>query len=209
MDRREAILSISTVLGYAITPASIIGLSTSCGKPEDSNQWQPQFFANEDAGLIELLGETILPRTETPGSIDVSAHLFVDGFLEQVATISDQKKCEQGMAQWKSDYKDRTGNDLAKASSEELQEELTHLFSLAPDQQKSINSMLSGDTPQDEQSSGQYLIYSFLIMFKQLIMLGYYASEQIGENVLSYLPVPGKYQACIPAEEVGNVWALS
>jgi hypothetical protein len=45
-------------------------------------------------------------------------------------------------------------------------------------------------------------------MYKQLIMLGYYASEQIGENVLSYLPVPGKYQACIPAEEVGNVWAL-
>jgi hypothetical protein len=208
MDRREAILSISTVLGYTITPASIISLSTSCSKPEDSNQWQPQFFANEDAGLIELLGETILPRTETPGSIDVSAHIFTDGFLEQVSTISDQKKCEQGLAQWKSDYKERSGKDLSKATTEELQEELTHLFSLGPDQQQSINSMLSGNAPQDEQSSDEYYIYSFLMMFKTLIMLGYYASEQIGENVLSYLPVPGRYESCIPAEEVGNVWAL-
>ncbi|GJM29573.1 MAG: twin-arginine translocation pathway signal protein [Cyclobacteriaceae bacterium] len=208
MDRREAIVSISTVLGYTITPASIISLSAGCGKTQVDDGWQPGYFAGEDAGFVGLLGETFLPRTETPGSFDVGAHVFVDGFLDQVAKVSDQDKCKQGLALWKTDYNQRTGNDLIKATSEELQKELTRLFDVGQDQQRSIKKMLSAGKPQDDQLSGQYYMYSFLMMFKRLIMLGYYASEQVGENILSYLPVPGRYEACIPAEEVGNVWAL-
>ena len=205
MDRREAILSISTVLGYSIAPASIISLSTSCSEKEAG--WQPMFFAKEDANLIEQLGETFLPRTDTPGSIDVSAHIFVDGFLSEVAKSPDQDKARQGLERWKSDYNSRTGKNLSKASAETLQDELSGLFGIASARQQEIKSMLEGSDPGGDAST-QYHIYSFLLLFKRLIMMGYYASEQVGENVLSYLPVPGRYEACIPAEEVGNVWAL-
>ena len=205
MDRREAILSISTVLGYSIAPASIISLSTSCSEKEAG--WQPAFFAKEDANLIEQLGETFLPRTDTPGSIDVSAHIFVDGFLSEVAKSPDQDKARQGLERWKSDYNSRTGKNLSKASAEALQDELSVLFGVASERQQEIKSMLEGSDPGGDAST-QYHIYGFLLLFKRLIMMGYYASEQVGENVLSYLPVPGRYEACIPAEEVGNVWAL-
>lgn len=205
MDRREAILSISTVLGYSIAPASIISLSTSCSEKEAG--WQPAFFAKEDANLIEQLGETFLPRTETPGSIDVSAHIFVDGFLDQVAKLPDQDKARKGLERWKLDYDARTGKNLSKASPEDLQEELSGLFGVASEKRQQIRSMLDGGEPGGDAST-QYHIYGFLMLFKRLIMMGYYASEQVGENVLSYLPVPGRYEACIPSEEVGNVWAL-
>lgn len=205
MDRREAILSISTVLGYSIAPASIISLSTSCSEKEAG--WQPVFFSKEDASLIDQLGETFLPRTETPGSKDVNAHIFVDGFLNEVAKSPDQEKARRGLEQWKSDYESRTGKNLSKASSEDLQQELSGLFGVASEKQQLIKSMLEGDEPGGDAST-QYHIYGFLMLFKRLIMMGYYASEQVGENVLSYLPVPGRYEACIPAEEVGNVWSL-
>jgi len=198
-------LSISTVLGYSIAPASIISLSTSCSEQEPG--WQPAFFGTEDANLIANLGETFLPRTETPGSLDVSAHIFVDGFLDQVAKMPDQDKSRSGLVKWKEDYQQRTGKKLEKASMEDLSKELSHWFDIPEDRQSEVRSMLS-TAAKEANVSTEYQVYNFLMLFKRLIMMGYYASEQVGENVLSYLPVPGRYEACIPAEEVGNVWAL-
>ncbi len=39
-------------------------------------------------------------------------------------------------------------------------------------------------------------------------MRGYYVSLEIEENVLTYLPVPGKFEGCIPLSEVGNAYSL-
>lgn len=208
MDRREAILSLTTVLGYTITPASIISLSGACSKPKPGLSWDPQFFQQEGAEIVERLGEVMLPRTDTPGSMDVGAHIFVDRFLQSVATESDQQKCRKGLDQWKSDYQQRSGKSLVDASTNDLQQELSYLFEIDEGQQDSIKQLIREDPPSDVEQAGKYDIYTFLMTYKRLLMLGYYASEQVGENVLSYLPVPGRYDGCIPAVDVGNAWAL-
>ena len=206
MDRREAILSLTTVLGYTVTPASIISLSSSCANPSDDLSWTPQFFEPEGALVTETLGEVILPRTDTPGAMDVGAHIFVDRFLNSVASNTDQEKCRKGLEAWKSGYRQRNGKSLAKASVEDLQKELTHLFDTG--QQNQVKELIAGEPPSDDEQAGRYYTYSFLMTFKRLLMLGYFASEQVGENVLSYLPVPGRYDGCIPVAEVGHDWAL-
>ena len=208
MDRREAILSLTTVLGYTVTPASIISLSSACNQTEPGVSWNPQFFQQQGAAIVEKLGETILPKTSTPGSMEVGAHIFVDRFLQSVATLSDQEKCRKGLDHWKTDYEERSGKPLVQASIEDLQQELAYLLGVDQQKQQQIKEMIAGDPPLEAGQSEDYYIYTFLMMFKRLLMLGYYASEQVGENVLSYLPVPGRYDGCIPAEEVGNAWAL-
>jgi hypothetical protein len=35
-------------------------------------------------------------------------------------------------------------------------------------------------------------------------VFGYFTSEQVGRNVLHYDPVPGRYDACVPIDEVGR-----
>ena len=102
MDRRDAIISITSVLGYTVTPASIISLSGSCTKPEPRVSWSPEFFQKAGASIIERLGEAILPKTETPGSIGVGAHSVVDRFLKLVATVQVQQKCRLGRDHWTS-----------------------------------------------------------------------------------------------------------
>ena len=208
MDRREAIISITSVLGYTVTPASIISLSGSCTQPEPGVSWSPQFFQQEGASIIERLGEAMLPKTETPGSIDVGAHIFVDRFLQQVATEQDQQKCRLGLDHWKTDYLQRQGKPLVEASANDLQQELAHLLGVDLQKQEQILALIDAEPPEEPEHAKQYYSYSFLMTFKKLLMLGYYASEEIGENVLSYLPVPGRYDGCIPAEEVGYAWAL-
>ena len=202
MDRREAILSITTVLGYSVTPASIVALSNACQSNDAlASTWMPQFFSAEDAGLIERLGDTILPKTETPGATDVGAHLFVDKFLAEVASDVDQKKCREGLQIFKSDLKELAGTD-------QIEMLLVKYFEIDQDKRTAINELINNEAPDNPSNQKEYYLYSFLMTYKRLLMLGYYASEQIGENVLSYLPVPGGYKGCIPVEDVGNAWAL-
>ena len=40
---------------------------------------------------------------------------------------------------------------------------------------------------------------------QELVITGYFTSEQVGKTVLHYDPIPGRYDACIPISEVGNV----
>jgi hypothetical protein len=35
-------------------------------------------------------------------------------------------------------------------------------------------------------------------------VLGYFTSEQVGRNVLLYDPVPGRYDGCVPIDQVGR-----
>jgi hypothetical protein len=49
----------------------------------------------------------------------------------------------------------------------------------------------------------------FILMAKELTMLGFFTSEPGATQVLQYLPVPGSYKGCIPLSEAGNgkTWA--
>ena len=45
--------------------------------------------------------------------------------------------------------------------------------------------------------------------FKQQTVAYYLSTEEVATKFLTYLPVPGKYEACITVEEAGGkAWAL-
>ena len=46
---------------------------------------------------------------------------------------------------------------------------------------------------------------TFFYQLKELTVVGYFTSETVGKTVLHYDPVPGRFDACVPIAEVGNV----
>lgn len=46
----------------------------------------------------------------------------------------------------------------------------------------------------------------FFRQLKDLTLFGYYTSQKIGQEVLSYEAIPGPFVGCIPVSEVGNAW---
>ena len=48
----------------------------------------------------------------------------------------------------------------------------------------------------------------FFTLLKELTVLGYFTSEQVGEQVMSYDPIPDTYQGCIPWEDGRADWSL-
>ncbi|CAN0381294.1 unnamed protein product [Ectocarpus sp. 4 AP-2014] len=52
-------------------------------------------------------------------------------------------------------------------------------------------------------------VRSAYLSLKQQTIAYYLSTEEIGKNYLNYLPIPGKYEACISLEDVnGKAWAL-
>jgi hypothetical protein len=49
----------------------------------------------------------------------------------------------------------------------------------------------------------------FILMAKELTLLGFFTSEPGATQVLQYIAVPGSYKGCIPLAEAGNgkTWA--
>ena len=47
----------------------------------------------------------------------------------------------------------------------------------------------------------------FILMTKELTMLGFFTSEPGATKVLQYNPVPGAYHGCVPLAEIGKTWA--
>ena len=44
----------------------------------------------------------------------------------------------------------------------------------------------------------------FFRLIRSATILGYFTSEQVGRNVLHYEPIPGRYEGCIPIDQVGR-----
>ncbi len=207
MERRDVLKSISPALGYTLTPATLAGLLTSC-RTEEKSGWEPLYLSSDGAIIVEELGEALLPQTETPGSKAVKSHVFVDVFLSKVALPADRVIFDAGMMRWQSAFEEHTGKSVTQATAEDFTAGLRTYFSVPEQRQSEIRQLINSPKPQGAEKAVEYLTYKFLFTLKRLIMLGFYASGEIGENVLSYLPVPGRYEACIPAEQVGNAWSL-
>ena len=59
-----------------------------------------------------------------------------------------------------------------------------------------------------ESEIDDYKMYYCLIQVRKLSLFGFFTSEKIGKEVLSFDPIPGRYDPCIPVSEVGNAWTI-
>jgi len=76
-------------------------------------------------------------------------------------------------------------------------------------EQEKIKALTNKDlTEVADTEREKYLLYSFLMKIRYYTLFGYYTSEKVGEEILSYDPVPGVFQGCIPLSDVGNAWSL-
>jgi len=48
----------------------------------------------------------------------------------------------------------------------------------------------------------------YFTLMKQLTLLGYFTSEPGATKALRYVPVPGRFEACIPYKKGDKAWAL-
>lgn len=182
MNRRDAIKKTAGIMGMTITASAGIGLLKGC-TPTGDPKWQPKFLQLDQINLISSIAESILPKTDTPGAIDLHVPEFIDLMLKDNYSPSDQKTFKEGLVSFKQ-------NALAKFSN---------TFEIC-NQEEKTKLLKEEETKSFEHYSNSHK-KTFYLILKELTILGYYTSEYVMTNMLDYHPVPGRYEGCIPITE--------
>ena len=197
LNRRQVLQRVAYLMGGAISAPAVLGVLNGCAPKQQEASWTPTFFTKEQGALVAEIAEIIIPRTDTPGAKDVGVPAFIDTMLKDVYTQEDRDRYVTGLKAF--DDAARTAHSKAFVDlSKPQQTELVKKF-----HDEAVAVELAYDPrPVNLQRP-------FILMTKELTLLGFFCSEPGATQVLQYVAVPGGYQACIPVAQAGNgkAWA--
>lgn len=199
MKRRDALKSLGLATGFVLATPTIASILQSC--TSEAETWTPNFLTQEQGVIITNIVDIILPKTEgLPSATEVNVPEFIDKYLDKVLIVEDQERVKKAFNNIVSILKPNPEDTIEKVTSEDY---ITLLD----------NNMLIKDEIDTERESNpeslDYTTAEFLNALKMLTISTYVTTEQIGENVLKYDPVPSQYY-CGDLQELtgGKAWSL-
>ena len=197
MNRRQVLQRVAYLMGGAISAPAVLGMLNGCAPKQQEASWQPVFLTKEQGAVVATIAEIIIPRTNTPGATDVGVPAFIDTMLKDVYTQEDRDRYVTGLKAFEDAARAAHGKPFVELSKSQ-QTELVRTF-----HDEAVAVELAYDP------RPKTLQRPFILLTKELTLLGFFCSEPGATQVLQYVQVPGGYQACVPRAEAGNgkAWA--
>lgn len=199
LNRRELLQRVAVLMGGAISAPAVLGILNGCSaKP--SAGWQPLFLSKEEGAIVDEIAELIVPRTSTPGARDVGVPAFIDVILKDAYPAEEQARFISGLKDFDSEAQRAHGKPFLELQPAQRVSYLQQVHDAAAAAEK---GQADNDVPVDKRGR------PFVLMMKELTLLGFFTSQVGATQVLQYVAVPGGFQACIPVAEAGNgkTWA--
>jgi len=193
MDRREALKRTAWIMGGVVSAPAIMGILKGCAAKPTIN-WKPVFLNEEQASIITEVAGIIIPKTDTPGAKETNVPAFIDLMLKDVYSKEDQDRYLAGLKAFDEEAKKAHGDSFAE---------------LEPEKQAEFVKKIHDEAVTAERATKPAPPRPFILMTKELTMLGFFTSKVGATEVLQYEAVPGAYHGCLPLKEAGNgkTWA--
>jgi len=198
MKRREALKNLGMATGFFVATPSIISLLQSC--TAEANTWTPEFLSVEQGMVLTNLVDIILPKTDIPSATEVNVPQFIDKYINETIEDDGQAKIKAAFGNIISVLKPDAETKIEKVTQEDYKALL--------DKHMLIKDEV--DAEREANPDSEYMTKSeFLNQLKWMTINAYKTSQQIGETVLAYDPVPGAYY-CGDLQELtgGKSWSL-
>ena len=184
-----------------VTGTAFIGgefFLAGCKNPEAGASME---FSEEDTAFLDEVGETIFPKTSTPGAKEAKIGAFMTVMVNDCYTADDQKVFHEGMKKLNDACKEMHGESFMKATPEQRKSLLTKLDEEAKKyaKEKSDFDKEQSKKEREEKEKGNHDFKKerkpahYFTMMKQLTISGYFTSKEGREGALRYTPVPGKF----------------
>jgi hypothetical protein len=185
MDRREAVRYISLLLGGTLVGAEafLSGCQNNSGK---------ETFSQDDIAYMDEIADTILPTTKTPGAKAAQVGQFMAVMVKDCYTDKEQNTFREGLQKINQLSDKQFGNPFLKATPEQRHNLLVQL-----DKEQKDYSL-----KKKKEDSPHYFR-----MMKELSLLGYFTSKIGCTEARRYVPVPGRYEGCVPYKKGDKAWA--
>lgn len=191
MERRELLKLIAVLTGGAMIggEAFLSGCKT-VGKTDAG-------FSAANIALLNEVGETIIPATDTPGAKAANVGEYMKAIVTDCYTQAEQDAFMKGLTQLDEASKKMHSKSFMDAAPEQRHALLVSLEKEAKEYNK---QQTDKDRPEKEKFENEGKPYDFVglpkhyyTMMKQMSIGGYFSSEVGVKQALRYLPVPGKY----------------
>jgi hypothetical protein len=176
ISRREAIRRAALLAGVVLSPEWLSLVDRAATPAAQTLSLTPA-----QATMVSAIADRIIPRTDTPGAADVGVPAFIDLLYGQFMTDAERKLLTDGLAEVEAAAKSAQGATFATLSADR--------------QDAVLRGIAKAEEGRDQ---------GFFRLIRSATVLGYFTSEQVGKNVLHYDPVPGRFDSCIPIEQVGR-----
>jgi hypothetical protein len=182
LARREVLRRAAWVLGGVISAPAALAILQGCSAKDapKAADWQPKFFKGDEARVVTAIADIILPHTDTSGALDANVPAFIDSMMDAVYAPDAQARFREGCAAFAAAQVD--GRRFLD------QDRVAQTASV----KQALESALAGDAKPRP----------FILMARELTLLGFYTSQPgITEN-MEYNPVPTAYHGCVPVSRM-------
>ena len=186
MNRRDAVQRVAFLMGGMISAPAMAGIM---GKKTNRGAFVQ--FTPEQESLLAEVADVIIPTTTTPGAKAAKVEQFIVRVVRDCYTKADQDIFYAGLEKLDADCKSKFGTGFVASNATQKKEALT-------------TSMLEADLAR-KNKKGQA---TFFFMMKELTTTGYFTSEIGATKALEYLPIPGKFDGCMPLIAGQKTWAI-
>ena len=183
MKRRDALKNIGLAAGFAAITPSIFSMLQSCTSTTET--WVPSYLTSEEKTVVTNLVDIIIPKTATtPAASEVNVPQFIDNYILEVLEVKDQEITRAAFNKIITLLKRDTESNIGDVTLEQYKSFLDeHMF-------------LSKEVDPEREANPEALTMTsseLLNQLKWMTIYGYKNSEEVGENILAYDPVPASY----------------
>jgi len=220
MKRREAIEKVALLMGVAVSSPSLAAMLTRKNTLEEHNAALKD-FTPKIAALLEEIVETIIPTTKTPGAKAAGVDKFITTMIADCYTEKERKYFLDGINeidlksqnQHKKSFVELSQperNEIFQSFEKEAFEKMAKKKALMKEEKKEKAEKLAEISNKEKSvatNDNMDLPHPYF-MLKDLTVLGYFTSEIGTTQALEYLPIPGRYNGCVPLAKGQKAWAL-
>jgi len=187
--RRAALLRLGALCGLAgLGDIGLVADALAAAPAKTAATAKPELLTRDELQLTGVLADLVIPRTDTPGALDVGAHRTVDHLLAVCAPAPAQAAYKAGLA--------RVDGAARAAGSKG--------FTALPAARQAalLQALDNGAAPFGPADQ------AFFRQLKGYVAFAYYTSEAGATQELAYLPIPGGFKGDVPVTRSTHAWAI-
>lgn len=183
MKRRDALKNLGLATGFFVATPTIVSLLQGC--TSDIKTWTPEFLSIEQGVVLTKIVDVILPKTDNlPSATELNVPQFIDKYINTVTDDEGQANIKIAFNNIISILKPNAEDSIDKITEENYKALLDK------------HMLIKGQIDEEREAKPESLEYTkseFLNSLKWMTINAYLTTEQIGEKVLVYDPVPSQY----------------
>ncbi|MBD1386464.1 gluconate 2-dehydrogenase subunit 3 family protein [Mucilaginibacter rigui] len=179
MNRRIAIRNMALILGSAAVLPSCLS-----DKGKAVVQLKHLKIDADQENLVNNLTETILPKTDTPGAMDLGINLFVFKMIDDCYDKEHRADFITGLSDFAAEAKKQLGKSFNDSTAKERVTFVSGIDKKSKDEKYKDNTKL----------------IAFYKMVKDQTVFGYTTSQYFMTKQIVYELVPGRYNAMFPVK---------